>query len=56
MKTIIKELPAINLKKASREQLKKYIHENISFYQFVNLSGHSDKQLREVIERDKKEI
>ena len=39
----------------TRKQLEKYIKKRIPFYQWVDLSGHSDEQLREVIERDKKE-
>ncbi len=56
MKTTIKELPAINLKKASRKELEKYIKKHIPFYQWVDLCGHSEEQLRGVIERNKKEI
>lgn len=47
-----KTLPATDLKKASRKQLEKYIKENIPFYQWVDLCGHMDDDLRKVIERD----
>ncbi len=52
MKTKTDTLPAINLKKASRKQLEKYIKKHIPFYQWIDLSGHSDEQLRGVIEKN----
>jgi len=52
MKKQTKKLPEIDLEKANRKQLMKYTNENVSFYQFVDLTGYSYEQLRRIIERN----